>query len=472
MSKSFKVRHGKAVYPYSVGVVVESLQGAGIPTDLAILLAKDLEKSYRKENSKVIRLDALVMRLAKMVEKESGKRIAQRFRAQTPPFVPINVILKHETVPFSKEVLATYLQKLDLTEKEALALSGQVEQSLRSRGYKDIGGRELTRWAGIYLEAAYGRDLRQLFEMQQGQLSDILVLENSGESFPFSRGILAQSLMAVGLEPETAYELAKGVEDELWHRDISQIKRDDLRQVVKSLLLEAVSKESSQRYEQMHRLRLSQKPLIVLIGGAPGTGKSTLAAELAYRLGIRRLVSSDVIREALRSLVSPQLSPRLHQSSFTAWRTELLPGEDEVPGRKRVIRGYQAQAQQLSAALTAIIKRGADEAISLVIEGVHILPGILPLNSRDALIVPLILAVPDEKLHRKYFEMRDQQTNNRRKKQSYLDNFAEIRMIHDFIVERAKSEKIPVINDQDPKVALEKALEYILDMSLKAKEKG
>jgi 2-phosphoglycerate kinase len=220
----------------------------------------------------------------------------------------------------------------------------------------------------------------------------------------------------------------------------------------------------------MHVLRLLQKPLIVLIGGAPGTGKSTLAAELAYRLGIRRMVSSDAIREALRSLVSPQLSPRLHQSSFTAWQTELLPGEDEAPGRKRVIRGYQAQAQQLSAALTAIIKRGMDESISLVIEGVHLLPGILPLETKEALMIPMVLAVPDEDLHRQYFAMRDTETSQRRQKQSYLKYFAEIRMIHDFIVERAISEKIPVIEDQDPKDTLEQALYYILEASMQAKK--
>ena len=362
------------------------------------------------------------------------------------------------------------MQKLDLPFKEAYALSGQIEQSLRSHGYEEISGRELIHWVAIYLEATFGRDLRHLFEMQQGQLTDILVLEANKEKFPFSRGILAQSLISVGLEPETAYEIANDVEDELWHRGLSEIGREALRLEIKRILLERMGKEIAQRYEQMHVLRSLPKPLIVLIGGAPGTGKSTLAAELAYRLGIRRLVSSDAIREALRSLVSPQLSPRLHQSSFMAWRTELLPGEDETPGRKRVIRGYQAQAHQLSAALMAIVTRSKDEVISLVIEGVHLLPGILPIETKDALIVPLVLAVSDEEVHRHYFEKRDKQTHKRRRKQGYLKYFTEIRMIHDFIVERAHSEKVPVIDEQDPKLALEQALELILNASLKTKK--
>ncbi len=465
-----KVRYGKNSYAYSVGAVVESLQGAGLSTDLAIHLARDLEKSYSKENIKLIRLEQLVNRLAKAIEKETDQRTAQRFREQTPPFVPLNVVLKDDKVPFSREVLSQYLQKLDLSAKDSLALSGQIEQSLRSHGYEEINSRELTHWVAMYLEATYGRDMRHLYELQQGQVTDILVVEKNQEKFPFSRGILAQSLVAVGLEAEASYELAKVIEDELWHQGITEIGRDKLRLEIKRLLLETVNKDMAQRYEQMHHLKLSPKPLIVLIGGAPGTGKSTLAAELAYRLGIRRLVSSDAIREALRSLVSPQLSPRLHQSSFNAWRTELLPGEDETPGRKRVIRGYQAQAQQLSAALTAIVERSIHESISLVIEGVHLLPGILPIETKDALIVPLILAVPDQDMHRHYFELRDGQTNKRRQKQTYLKYFAEIRMIHDFIIERAVSEKVPVIHEQNPRVSLEQALEYILDTSLKSKK--
>lgn len=465
-----KVRYEKAIYPYSVGAVVESLQGAGLETDLAIKLATDLEKAYRKERVKEIRLEHLMLRLGKMVEKASDEVTIQRFKMQTPPFIPISVILKDGSVPFSVQTLSKDLEQLGLVAKEATAISGQIEQSLRSRGYQTITIRELVHWVAMYLDATYGRELRHLFETQQGQPTAILVVEANKEKFPFSRGILAQSLIATGLEPETAYELANKLEDELWHRSLGEISREKLHQEVKGLLLRVCGKAIAQRYEQMHQLRSLDKPLIVLIGGAPGTGKSTLAAELGYRLGIRRLVSSDAIREALRSLVSSQLSPGLHASSYTAWRTELLPGEDEAPGRKRVIRGYQSQAQQLSAALTAIIKRSIAESTSLVIEGVHLLPGLLSLATKDALIVPMILAVPDQERHRRYFELRDKQTHRRRQKKSYLKYFTEIRIVHDFIIERALDKKVPVIQEQDAKKVLEQGLRYILESLPKPKK--
>ena len=42
--------------------------------------------------------------------------------------------------------------------------------------------------------------------------------------------------------------------------------------------------------EELHR------PLIVLVGGATGTGKSTVTTEVAYRLGITRVTSTDFVR--------------------------------------------------------------------------------------------------------------------------------------------------------------------------------
>jgi 2-phosphoglycerate kinase len=471
VKRQLRVKYDKDSYDFSVGVVVESLQGAGVPTDVAIRLAKELEKHYRQLKGKTVKLEQLVERLAKSVEQESGKKIADRFRSQTPPFVPIGLQRGEKVTPFSRRSLAAQLEKLDLSFKEAFGVAGQVEQTLRNKGYEFVSERELTHLTSLTLEASFGRELRNLFEMQRGQPTDILVREPTGESFPFSRGILAQSLMAVGLEPEMAYSSSKDFEDDLWHDGLLEISRDSLRERVRKMLEDTTSKDAARRYELMKAVRQSDKPIIILIGGAPGVGKSTLAAELAYRLGIRRMVSSDAIREALRSLISIQLSPELHASSYTAWRNELLPDEDDKPRRKRVIRGYQSQSQQLSAALTAVVKRNVIEATPVVIEGVHLLPGLLPrIAPEEATIVHLILVAPDEAAHRRYFALRDKQTGQRRDKEGYLDHFEEIRMIHDFIAERATIEHIPIIAMGDFDTTVEQGLEHVLNATLKQRQ--
>jgi len=44
------------------------------------------------------------------------------------------------------------------------------------------------------------------------------------------------------------------------------------------------------RFQDLYELDL---PIILLVGGATGTGKSTVATDVAYRLGITRVTSTD-----------------------------------------------------------------------------------------------------------------------------------------------------------------------------------
>ncbi len=458
-----------ASYSFSLGEIVESLQGVGVPTDAAILIAREVEKHYRGGSEPTIRLDRLVERVAKEVEEKVGKEVADRYLVQTPPFVPIEVQAGGAITPFSRRVLAKSLESLGLRFKEAYAVAAQVEQSLRSKGYEFVNERELAHLTSLALEARVGRDARIRYEAQLSALPDLQVVEAGGARFPFSRGILARSLMVSGLGPDLAYSFATDLETVLLHKGHDSVERDALHQEVRQFLNEEAGEEFARRYDLMRNLRRPERPIIVLVGGAPGVGKSSLAAELAYRLGIRRVVSSDAVREALRSLISPELSPSLHRSSFTAWRSDLLPEEQATakPKRKRVVRGFQAQAQQLSTALLAIVERGVVEATSMVLEGIHLVPGLLPLaETPGALIVELALVVSDPERHHEHFLSRDQETRQRRNAQSYLEHFTEIRIIHDFIAERARQEGVPLIEASDLDEAVTRATDRILDASL------
>ena len=467
--RELRVTRGKTAYTFSVGELVESLQGVGVTTDQAISLARALDKSYRNSGDKKVKLDKLVNRVAKSLAEEVGEDAAERFRVQTPPFVPLNVLSDEQLSPFSRRKLASSLEKVGLRFKEAYAIAGQIEQNLRSKGYEFVSKPELTHLVALALEARFGRDERIRYETASSGSADIHIVETDGVSFPFSRGILARSLMGIGLGPELSYTFAQDVENLLLHKSVVELSRDALQSEVEAFLLEEAGEEFARRFHLLRSVRRPDRPIIIIIGGAPGAGKSALAAELAYRLGIRRVVSSDAVREALRSLVGPQLSPILHRSSYSAWRSNLLPGEQTSakPKRKRVTRAFLAQAQQLSTALMAITERSVREASSAVLEGAHLVPGLLPLSrAEDATVVELVLAVADEKRHRAHFELRDKETEQRRSQQPYFDHFEEIRMIHDFIVRRAENEGVPVVDVSRFEEAVERTLELVLETSL------
>ena len=46
-----------------------------------------------------------------------------------------------------------------------------------------------------------------------------------------------------------------------------------------------------------------------------------MAFELASRLGLKNLISTDMIREVMRKIVSQELSPVIHKSSFNAYES-------------------------------------------------------------------------------------------------------------------------------------------------------
>jgi 2-phosphoglycerate kinase len=100
-----------------------------------------------------------------------------------------------------------------------------------------------------------------------------------GNGLPYSKGLTARALIAVGVPDERAYELARRVEEDLASRGEVLATLDRVEEL-------AGDGEAMQRLRRYLALRELDVPVIVLIAGATGTGKSTVATELAYRLGI------------------------------------------------------------------------------------------------------------------------------------------------------------------------------------------
>lgn len=471
--RDLRVAVGRKKVPFSAGQVVDGLQAAGALTDDALRVARDVEQALREAGQRTVPLERLREMVAERAREALGDGIADHWLAQTAPFVPIVLErLSGEPTPFSRRTLTASLEKLGLEFKEAWALAAQVEQGIRAEGLERIGEGELPQRVALALEARYGREKRLRYEATLDRPSDLMVSEPDGSHIPYSRGILARSLTSIGLAPELSHHLAKRVEEALWREGGSTVEREDVRRVVRELLVEEAGEEFARRYELMRVVRRPERPIVVMLGGTAGVGKSELAAELAYRLGVVRVVSSDSIRQALRSLVSPDLSPVLHASSYTAWMAELLPAERThlKPKRKRVVRGFQAQILQLGTALTAIAERNVVEATSMVLEGIHVVPGVSPGHVDGATVVELMLQVEDEAMHLARFARREGRTGARRPQAPYVEHFEEIRMLQDWLVGRAEEAGVPVVDVTDLDDAVEHAVEHVLDVVLAESE--
>lgn len=256
---------------------------------------------------------------------------------------------------------------------------------------------------------------------------------------------MAQTLTATGLAPEKAYTVAAAMERRLRRRSPAALSIVDLQEIARQQLGELQGDILIQRFRQWQKLRRMETPLIVLIGGATGVGKSTLATELAHRLGITRVISTDMVRQTMRAFFAPELMPAIHTSSFDAAAAVRVP----VPRDTDLARvGFMEQTKAVCVGLEALISRGIDEAQQMVVEGVHIVPGFLDSSRwREALVLEFVLAVSDKSRHRSNFTVREWETGGIRPLRRYVEHFAQIRRIQKFIVGRAQELGVPVIDN-------------------------
>jgi 2-phosphoglycerate kinase len=287
-----------------------------------------------------------------------------------------------------------------------------------------------------------------------------LVLDEGVAELPFSKGLMAQSLMAAGLSPEKAYALASALQRALRRTGRSSPSRDELRALAREQLGEEAGEDLVRRLAQWRCLRTLQRPLIILIGGTTGVGKSTLATQVAHRLGIVRVASSDTVRQVMRAFFAPELMPAIHYSSFAAADAVRVP---LASGTDRTRIGFTEQAAGVAVGIQALVARAIEEAQSVVVEGVHLVPGILDESGwGEAIVLQYVVAVRDAATHRGHFTLRDWQTGGVRPLERYVEQLPRIRRIQKYILACAAEHDVKVIDNQDIDAAVREVVDDVL----------
>jgi 2-phosphoglycerate kinase len=290
----------------------------------------------------------------------------------------------------------------------------------------------------------------------QPRRSDPLPLGQDG--VPFSKGLMARALSTAGLSFLRAYELALRVEQDLRARQAESIDFERLHDLAVEMLGEADGARTVRRLRRYGELRLLEVPVIVLVGGATGTGKSTIATEVAHRLGITRVTSTDFVRQTMRAYFSPEFVPSVHYSSFEAG--EGLPPAEREAGDPLLV-GFLEQTRYVLVGIQAAIERALQEGWSMVLEGVHLVPGMLPVPHDRALVVQAVVAIENEDAHAEHFFIRDAASGGLRALDKYLQRLGDIRHLQDFIVDEAHKNGVPVVQNASLEPAIGEVLELV-----------
>ena len=363
--------------------------------------------------------------------------------------------------PFLRGILTRSLQDAGLPFDAAYELASQTRTDLD--GVSEVTADELRERVVRHLKP-YGADVVQRY-LTPAAPASIIMRFRDGHERPFSRGRQRLRLVSCGVTPDQATDASARVHNELIARNIGEISSRELRHLTYNDLFEHLGQHVARRYLVWEEFQRSDRPLIVVIGGAVGSGKSTITAEVGHRLDIVRTQSTDMLREVMRMMVVKRLLPMLHTSTFNAW--EALPGIKAENGKVNpadLINGYLTQSSYVSVACEAAIQRAIRERVSLIVEGVHAHPGLIaefPAES-DAILMRVMLAVTKPSELKARLRGRGKRTPGRRAAR-YLKHFDAIWALQSFMLSEADQLGVPIVANNDLDAATHQVMGLLMD---------
>ncbi|MEM1202293.1 MAG: ATP cone domain-containing protein [Acidobacteriota bacterium] len=347
---------------------------------------------------------------------------------------------------FLRGVLTHDLVLRGLPFDDAYTVARAVREDLADRD--EVSTAEIRDRVQEQVETLFGGDVSARLRSSARPAPSDLTVIYQGQHQPFSRGLLARSIQAAGLDLDRAYRLVTELEGNLRQEGVEVIASSEVALRVGEILERLEGEDLARRYRVVRRIHKLPRPLVVYVGGASGTGKSTLSLELAPLLRIYRVTATDTVRQVMRMLFSPQILPSLYGSSFDATPSASLAdeadGEDDFP--QRITGAFLEQAVRVGVGVRAVVERAVAENMSVLVEGVHLFPPIVPFSDLEGACyqVPLVLTTSDIEEHRSRFLARARFGGRRAER--YVENFDAIRAIQEMILEQAEAEEVPLVD--------------------------
>jgi 2-phosphoglycerate kinase len=242
--------------------------------------------------------------------------------------------------PFMRGIMVHSLVARGVPFEEAYQVANQIRDRLRGRDVvaKDEVAKGVRELLG---EEPFADDPRPTMPH--------IAVAGDGSSRPFSKGVLSQSLLAAALDPNEAFDVAREIERELIDQGVHRIERSALRRHTFETLGRTSGSKTADRYLAWRYHQNRERPVILLLGGAAGVGKTSLALEVAHRLGIGRVLST----RSARSCAS--CSPRTWRRRSTPRPT--TPGSACPPPPPATTRCSRASAARRAASASACAPR-------------------------------------------------------------------------------------------------------------------
>ena len=348
-------------------------------------------------------------------------------------------------IPFLRGMLIKSLQRSGLEFVEAYKLASDIRDDLEDTD--TITKEELRERIVETLEDDYPDIVLSRYQKQEIYSETIEIESENGHTDIFSRGIFVTRLLNCGIPIPICNAITRAIHSKLIREKTKIITSNELIRLTYKVTKEKAGQTSADHYLILCDHHHSHQAMIILIGGVPGSGKSTIATELANRLSIIRTQSTDMLREVMRSLIPKRISPALHASSFSAGKIMHSNAFYKSNETDALISGFELQADMVSVACEAVLNRAISEGVPMILEGVHMRPKLFEKMSKTgAIVIPVILSVLDKKRLRNNIRGRSDKVEKRNAKR-YLDHFDQIWQLQSTILSNADAADIEIVDN-------------------------
>ncbi len=369
-----------------------------------------------------------------------------------------------DPAPFLRGILTRSLNKAGIRFEDAYLVASDVRDRLET--VDKITSDDLRKLVVEMMTGMINENLIQRYQAYGNIQHAIYVIKNDGQLAPYSNQRLGRELEIIGLSQSKIHTAVLLINKQLIDSGKTKITVNQLGYSLYSYLLEnpLFGKKIAQKYLKWINFTRSNLPLILLIGGASGSGKSTISSALANRLGIVRTQSTDMLREVMRMMIPKQLLPVLHKSSFNAGT--VLPEDNFSTSNNsdnRLIAGHRTQTELLSVPCEAVINRSLKEQVSLLLEGVHVnFSLVAKIPNSDAVVVHLILAILKQKELKKRIKGRNAEVPERQS-ESLSDYFKPIWTLQNFLLDEADREDVAMIENLSKEETIREIMKLVIN---------
>lgn len=279
----------------------------------------------------------------------------------------------------------------------------------------------------------------------------IIIVKSRSNSIRIHMMLCREVLMAIGYSLDTAQKITRKI---FVHFFKGQESVDEIlvtREAFNDKLGEIHAKNKLETVKRLHnyyfaiiKLRMKQQGVIILIGGASGSGKSSLTSLLAGRLHLKEM-SSDNIRHIMRNFISKSESPFIFSSTYDS---DHLIKDPHMTLEEKCIEAYLRQCRCIQVELKKVLDIYYKSGVWVIVEGVHITPEfIIDCMKTFNNCFGCIVHVEDAEKYKNRFASRSSKNSIKPEDNKYIQGFEKILMIQKYLITQAEEKLIPKIHN-------------------------